>query len=331
MENILVTGGAGFMGSHYISKVCNDSRVINLDKLTYAGNVKNIEGLPITNIFYVDISSESIPDILSTYKIDTIINFAAQSHVDRSITNPKDFIDTDVIGVFNLVYWSLKCNIKLMVHISTDEVYGDWYKYEADEKFPLRPNSPYASSKACADLLILSYIKTYNFPAIIIRPCNNYGIRQYPEKLIPLSIIRLLMDKKVLLHGDGKEIREWIAVEDCCSAIDQIAKKGRVGEIYNLGSRYRCTNLSVIERIINCFAFERHYSTYIERIKNRPGNDSHYAINSKKLLDTIGEYRSIRLDDKMNEIIKWYESNYDWWSGVNVDSNVYKDNVGYLR
>jgi len=218
-----------------------------------------------------------------------------------------------------------------MVHISTDEVYGDWYKYEADENFPLRPNSPYASSKACADLLILSYIKTYNFPAIIVRPCNNYGIRQYPEKLIPLSIIRLLMDKKVLLHGTGSEIREWISVEDCCSAIDQIVNKGIIGEIYNLGSRYRCTNFSVIERIINCFAFEYPCSAYIENIKNRPGNDSHYAINSKKLLNTIGEYRSIRLDEKLNEIIKWYENNHDWWYGVNVDSNIYKDSTEYLR
>lgn len=331
MKNILVTGGAGFMGSHYIQQICNDYNVINLDKLTYAGNVKNVEGLPITNLFYVDIASDSVPDILSTYKIDTIVNFAAQSHVDRSITNPREFIETDVVGVFNLVYWSLKCGVSLFIQISTDEVYGDQYRYEAYEYFPLCPNSPYASSKACADLLILSYIKTYHFPAIIVRPCNNYGIKQYPEKLIPLSIARLLEDKKVIVHGEGTESREWLAVENCCYAIDQISKKGVIGEVYNLGSRFRSTNISTVERIINSFAFEYPYTAYIENIRNRPGNDSHYAINSKKLLSLIGEYRSIKFEERLDDIITWYKKNRDWWSNINIDSNIYKDNVEYLR
>ncbi|MHA2220363.1 MAG: dTDP-glucose 4,6-dehydratase [Candidatus Hodarchaeales archaeon] len=265
----LITGGCGFIGSNFIRYILHnhkDCDILNVDKLTYAGNMENLRDLDVTTQV-LDIGNPAIYLTIRDYKPDIIVNFAAQTHVDRSVRYPTEFIDTDVMGLFNLVYHSMKLGVEKFIHISTDEVYGsiskvhqEWdddgksctvYPGDADEKCMLNPTSPYAASKAAGDLIMSSYIKTYNFPAIIIRPCNNYyGPRQYPEKLIPMIITQLLQSKPILLHGEGKEVREWLFVEDCCRAIDNIIEKGRIGEIYNVGSGDRINNINVIRQII---------------------------------------------------------------------------------
>jgi dTDP-glucose 4,6-dehydratase len=334
IKNILVTGGAGFIGSHFIKHLVKNFpsyKIVNVDKLTYAGSKRNVENLPITNMWYVDIRDESIKDILGDYKIDTIINFAAESHVDRSVKYPKEFIETEILGLFNLVYQSIKNkNITLMVHVSTDEVYGDKYLNEADELFKLDPNSPYASSKACADLLLQSYIKTYDFPAIIVRPCNNYGPNQYPEKLIPMTITRVLNNQEVLVHGRGIEKREWIYVEDCCRAIEAAMHHGKIGEIYNIGSRIRFNNIYVIAAIIKMLKGKDNIMDFVKVMPNRPGNDIRYAINSDKIKTICNDYVKTEFLEGLKTTIEWYKTNWHYWSSIDLDSNIY-DNENYLR
>ena len=333
---ILVTGGAGFIGSNFIKFLVKNGHkdIIVVDKLTYAGNLDNLKGYENKVIFYqVGIEEEIIKSILSTHKPEVIVNFAAMTHVDRSINNPKAFLETDVLGLYNLVYWSIKLNIPKVIHISTDEVYGDSYKNEALEDFPLKPNSPYSASKASGDLLLRSYYKTYGLPVVIVRPSNNYGPNQYPEKLIPMAITRLIDGKKILLHGNGREIREWVYVEDCCRAIYNVMLKGSVGEIYNIGSRERINNLMVIKQIIDSFGYGSDYSNFIQIVPNRPGNDKRYAINSNKLKNEIGDYLTVRFKEGIQMTIDWYKKNEWWWRklNVNLDSNIYKENDEYLR
>ena len=345
----LITGGAGFIGSNYIRyllRTQKDCEIYNIDKLTYAGNLANVpEGI---ETIVQDIGDAAIYQTIKGFKPDVIVNFAAQTHVDRSVRYPMEFIDTDINGVFNLVYHSMKLGVERFVHISTDEVYGPiipdegyweddrtWVEgpSEAHEGFPLNPTSPYAASKAAGDLLMLSYVKTYDFPAIIIRPCNNYGPRQYPEKLIPMVITQLLQNKKIILHGEGKEIREWIYVDDCCRAIDNIVRKGQIGEIYNVGSGDRINNINIIRYIIDAtFGKLDGIDTFIKRVKNRPGNDKRYAINSEKVIKECGEY--ITADFKLGAKITadWYTLHQSWWQELNVDlsSNLYSEDK-YLR
>jgi len=346
----LITGGAGFIGSNYIRyllRTRKDCEIYNIDKLTYAGNLANVpEGV---ETIVQDIGDAAVYQTIKGFKPDVIVNFAAQTHVDRSVRYPMEFINTDINGVFNLVYHSMKLGVKRFVHISTDEVYGPiekikgkWsdggksytpYPTEADEHFPLNPTSPYAASKAAGDLLMLSYVKTYGFPAIIIRPCNNYGPRQYPEKLIPMVITQLLQDKKIILHGEGKEIREWIYVDDCCRAIDNIVQKGRVGEIYNVGSDDRINNINIIRQIIEAtFGRLDGIDTFIKRVKNRPGNDKRYAIDSSKVFKECGEYLAVDFKLGAKVTAAWYTLHQDWWRELNVDlsSNLY-DEDKYLR
>ena len=334
IKNILVTGGLGFIGSHFIKHLLKNFpayTIVSVDKLTYAGNKKNLEGLPVTSLCYVDIKDEAIKDILQDYKIDTIINFAAESHVDRSVKYPKEFIETEVLGLFNLVYQSIKNkNINLMVHVSTDEVYGDSYVYEADETFKLDPNSPYAASKACADLLLQSYVRTYDFPAVIVRPCNNYGPRQYPEKLVPMVITRLLENQEVLVHGRGIEKREWIYVEDCCKAIEAVMHFGKVGEIYNIGSGNRLTNMQVVETLIKLVKGTDKYNDFIKHMPNRPGNDIGYAINSDRTKKICNDYLKTDFLEGMKTTVDWYKMNWHYWSSIDLESNIY-DNENYLR
>lgn len=359
--NILVTGGCGFMGSHFI-KCIKQHDVVCVDKLTYAGNLANLE-----DVVGIEIVQRDIVDLdklfFRRYKPEVVVNFSAETHVDRSIRNPKAFLETDVMGLFNLVYQSMKAGVKKFIQISTDEVYGpieesklkyagsepsyfpgteakiyDLRLSEADETSPLNPTSPYSASKASGDLLLQAYHKTYNFPVVMVRPCNNYGPNQYPEKLIPMAITRLLQGEKVLLHGEGEEVREWIYVEDCVKAIEKVMDKGQVGEVYNIGSGIRRSNKDVIVQIIGqvfnkgiLFAGDD-----IEKIPNRPGNDQRYAINSSKLVEKLlgaegSHYYIHEFEEGLQKTIKWYVDNKGWWSDVVLDDNIYKDNEEYLR
>jgi len=324
------------MGSHFVEQLYNNYKfnVVILDKMTYAGNIKNVRNVDFEKILYVGIEDPTIIDIMKYHKIDTVVNFAAQTHVDRSITNPMDFVKTDVLGVFNLAYCSLKLGIERFIHISTDEVYGDSYSGEADESFPMIPNSPYAASKAAADLLLLSYYKTYNLPLIIVRPSNNMGERQYPEKLVPFNILRFLRGEKMFLHGEGNEKREWIYVQDCCNGIMKVLNGGIVGQIYNVGSGIRCTNKYMLMLLLKELTGEDNielWSSYIEQVFNRPGNDRQYAINSSKIKEELDFAPITNLKGSIQKTIKWYKENPNWWSEVDISSNIYTDNKNYLR
>lgn len=330
----LITGGCGFIGSNYIRYILNkhkDCDILNIDKLTYAGNMENIEGLDIRTKV-MDIGDSAIYLTIKNYKPDVIVNFAAQTHVDRSVRYPMEFIDTDVKGLFNMVYHAMKLGVERFVHISTDEVYGPM-EADAYEGCALNPTSPYAASKAAGDLIMLSYVKTYNFPAVIIRPCNNYGPYQYPEKLIPMIITQLLQNKPILLHGEGKEIREWLYVEDCCRAIDNIVEKGRIGEIYNVGSGDRINNINIIRQIIQAaYGKVDGIDSFIKCVPNRPGNDKRYAINSTRVVRECGEYITTNFKMGAKITTDWYTKNRLWWKNLNVDlsSNIY-DEEKYLR
>lgn len=339
MKRYMITGGLGFIGSnliHYLFRQYPDCKILNVDKEAYCSNHENLKGI-IGKYDYTfsktDIADPYIATLILEFKPDVIINAAAQTHVDRSIRNPKEFIDTDINGVFNLVFHSMKLGVERFIHFSTDEVFGPILKGEYKETDKLNPTSPYAASKAAGDLLLLSYIKTYGFPAILVRPCNNYGPRQYLEKLIPMVITQLLQDKKVILHGEGKEIREWIYVEDCCKAVDNIIQNGTIGEIYNIGSGERINNVTVIKKIINTLFGRVHdLDTFIKRVQNRPGNDKRYSINSSKVKNECGEYLTTRFDLGCKVTTDWYIKNKSWWSNLNVDlsSNIYENSL-YLR
>uniref|UniRef100_A0A6M3K3C4 Putative GDP-mannose 4,6-dehydratase n=1 Tax=viral metagenome TaxID=1070528 RepID=A0A6M3K3C4_9ZZZZ len=341
--NVLVTGGAGFIGSHFIDRIIGKvDSLVCVDKLTYAGNMKNLteaSGKDFFKFYHQGIESMLIPTILDIHKIDCIVNFAAETHVDRSIQDPSAFLYSDILGTFNLAFHALKYKVKRFIHISTDEVYGPIEKGEATEEYPLKPTSPYSSSKACADLLLQSYQKTYGLPLIIVRPCNNYGPRQYPEKLIPITITRILQGKKAILHGEGKEVREWIYVEDCVRAIEKIMTDGKAGEIYNVGSGERCENRNIIANIVDVLhpgidaVASGRWQEFMKQYPNRPGNDFRYAINCSKLGQLCGHsvQKLWTFHEGIRETIRWYKDNLDWWSDVNIEANIYKDGDGYLR
>lgn len=344
--SILVTGGAGFIGSNFLgllSETYPNDGLVCVDKLTYAGNIDNIRYLINggMHFYQADIATPDMDRILMWHNPEIVINFAAETHVDRSIREPEAFIKADILGVFNLVYFCMKYKVKKFIHISTDEVYGPMPAYsncyaEADESSILNPTSPYSASKAAADLLLLSYYKTYNFPLVIVRPCNNYGPRQYPEKLIPMVITRLLQDKKILMHGEGREVREWIYVEDCCKAIKGVMDKGKIGEIYNIGSGDRKSNLNVVREILDGMHIESPYNDNIEFVKNRPGNDARYAINSRKIMGLFGKEGShfsiTNFAKGLFDTISWYMMMPDFWSNVDLEANIYDEKEGkYLR
>jgi len=339
--NILVTGGCGFIGSHLIEmllKRYNDVRVDNIDCLTYCGNLKNTESFKDDKRYMFhqcNISNaEMVRYILKEQRIDTILNLAAQTHVCRSIKNPREFIDTDIYGTFTLATETLKSKtVKSLIHFSTDEVFGPIkHPMIAVERSMLNPTSPYSASKASADLMLLSYFKTYGLPVSIVRPSNNYGIKQYPEKLIPTVITQLLKEEKVPVHGDGSPVREWLHVEDCCNAIVNLLNISKPGHIYNIGSGQRYSNLSIIISIIYLMTGYRGSSAikYMNFINNRPGNDSRYAIDSTKLISLIGDYVEHKdMLDSLKFIVKWYSNNRDWWQDVDISCNFHSEN--YLR
>lgn len=316
MDNrFLVTGGAGFIGSnfvHFILKTYSTCKVINLDKLTYAGNLENLTDIqedPRYSFVEGDICDFETVDSIMATGIDFVFNFAAETHVDRSIIEPEAFIRTDVLGTHVLLEAVRKFGVGRFIQISTDEVYGSIDNGSFDESDPVDPSSPYSASKAGAELLVKSYIKTYNIPAIITRASNNYGPYQYPEKLIPLFVTNALDDKPLPLYGDGLNIRDWLYVEDHCAALDIIARNGAVSEIYNIGGNNERTNLDITRLILN--TLEKPESL-IARVKDRPGHDRRYAIDSSKT-KALGWQPARDFQEGLAATVRWYAANRTWW------------------
>ena len=313
MKKVIVTGGLGFIGSNLINILKEKYFVINIDKVTYASNFNNIRPEIKNYQFYKqDINNKIfIKNILKKFNPSIIFNLAAETHVDRSIDGPKKFIESNILGVFNLLeaIRDYKKKIKL-IHISTDEVYGDIKKnYKSKEEDRYNPSSPYSASKASGDLLIKSYIRTYKIPAIITNCCNNFGPNQYPEKLIPTIIYNILNNKPIPIYGRGKNIREWIYVEDHCKALIKIAEKGVIGENYNIGSRTVLNNVQIAEKIISNFKkiiYPQNIKTEIYFVKDRPGHDLRYCLNSSKIKNKLKWKCKSSFDERLNETIIWY-------------------------
>ena len=313
MKKVIVTGGLGFIGSNLINILKKKYFVINIDKVTYASNFKNIDSKIKNYKFYKqDINNKIfIKKILKKYNPSIIFNLAAETHVDRSIDGPKKFIESNILGVFNLLesIKNYKKKIKL-IHISTDEVYGDIKKnHKSKEEDRYNPSSPYSASKASGDLLIKSYIRTYKIPAIITNCCNNFGPNQYPEKLIPTIIYNIINGKPIPIYGKGKNVREWIYVEDHCNALIKIAEKGVIGENYNIGSGIVLNNIQIANKIILNFKkiiHNQNIKNKIYFIKDRPGHDLRYCLNSSKIKNKLKWKCKSSFDERLNETIIWY-------------------------
>ncbi len=309
---LLVTGGAGFIGSAFVRLALKKGyRIVILDKLTYAADRGRLAEVKNKCVFLKgDICDKKIVEaVFKKYRPQTVVHFAAETHVDRSIRDASAFLQTNIIGTQVLLDAARKYPLKRFIHISTDEVYGEIAKGEFTESSPLQPNSPYAASKAAGDLLIKSYARTYNFPAIIVRPCNNYGIWQYPEKLISLSILKIFRNEKIPIYGKGLNVREWLYVEDCAQGILEIVNKGKIGEVYNLGSNEERQNIDVIKKLLYTVGVSR---SLIEFVKDRPGHDIRYKLSAKKVLRDIGWKPRINLEDGLRLTVAWSRKNRNW-------------------
>ncbi len=323
MKKALVTGGAGFIGSNFIHlflKSNPDYAVVNLDLMTYAGNLDNlltIQNDPRYTFVKGDICDrELLKQLFQTHNFSAVIHFAAESHVDRSITGPETFITTNVLGTQCLLhtakeYWDGHYEGRRFVHVSTDEVYGSLGPtgYFTEET-PIAPNSPYSSSKAGSDLLVRAYFETYHFPSIITRCSNNYGPYQFPEKLIPLMITNALRDIALPVYGDGLNIRDWLFVEDHCSAIDVVLNKGTPGQVYNIGGNNEKTNIEIVKMLL---AELGKPESLIKYVQDRPGHDRRYAIDASKIKNELGWEPATKFKDGLKNTIKWYVENKWWW------------------
>lgn len=316
----LITGGAGFIGSNYIRYIFEKypkDKIICIDKLTYAGNYDNISEFEIDNRFYFERADicdrDAIYKTVKQYAPDCIINFAAESHVDRSIENPELFLKTNIFGTSVLLDAVNNFGIKRFHQISTDEVYGDLPIDRPELKFgessPIKPSSPYSSSKAAADMLCLAYYRTFGTPVTVSRCSNNYGPYQFPEKLIPLMICNARDNKPLPVYGDGKNVRDWIYVCDHCCAVDAIVRSGKIGEIYNIGGDSEKSNIEVVKTILDSLLKPDSLITYV---KDRPGHDRRYAINAEKLKDELGWKPDTNFSEGIKQTIKWYCDNTDW-------------------
>ncbi|AIY85862.1 MULTISPECIES: dTDP-glucose 4,6-dehydratase [unclassified Thermotoga] len=321
---ILVTGGAGFIGSnfiHYMLEKHPDYRIICLDKLTYAGNLRNLESaLNRENFHFIkgDICDrELVYRVFEEEKPDVVVNFAAESHVDRSIEDPEIFLKTNIIGTQVLMDACRKYGIKRFHQVSTDEVYGDLPLDRPDLKFteksPLKPSSPYSASKASADLLVMAYHRTYGLPVTISRCSNNYGPYQFPEKLIPLMIINAIHDRPLPVYGDGRNVRDWIHVKDHCEAIDIIIHRGKEGEIYNIGGENERANIDVVRMILKELGKPE---SLIRFVKDRPGHDRRYALDISRMKKEFGWSPKISFEEGLKSTIKWYLENRSWWEEI---------------
>ncbi|EHQ91870.1 dTDP-glucose 4,6-dehydratase [Desulfosporosinus youngiae] len=323
-QTIIVTGGAGFIGSNFINlqlaEYPND-RIICMDKLTYAGNLSTLEeAMKSPNIHFVKVDiadRDAVYRVFEEEKPDIVVNFAAESHVDRSIEDPEVFLRTNVIGTGVLLDACRKYGIRRYHQISTDEVYGDLPLDRPDllftEETPLHTSSPYSASKASADLLVQAYHRTYGLPVSISRCSNNYGPNHFPEKLIPLTIIRALADQPIPVYGNGVNVRDWIYVEDHCRAIDLVMRKGRKGEVYNIGGHNECSNLEVVKTILHELGKPESLIIYVE---DRPGHDMRYAINPSKIYDELGWLPETKFEDGIRRTISWYLEHRKWWEDI---------------
>ena len=328
MKKIIVTGGLGFIGSNLIELLLRKNyKVLNIDKVTYSSNFYNTKEFSKSkNYKFIksDIKNKKLKKILFKFKPHCIFNLAAETHVDRSIDSPKKFIDTNILGVFNL----LECCINYLkkikkkfkfIQISTDEVYGSVKKGSSNERANLIPNSPYSASKTSADHLVLSYFKTFNFPCLILRPSNNYGPFQFPEKLIPLIILNAIENKKLPLYGNGKHIRNWLFVEDNVNALKKVLFKGKKGNIYNIGGKEEISNLILIKKICRILdkilprENKKKYESLIEFVSDRPGHDKRYSLNSNKIKKELKWKPRIDLNLGLELTINWYLKNKKWW------------------
>ncbi len=313
---ILVTGGAGFIGSNYVKHIMNkpknnDLQVLVIDKLTYAGTLENLsEVIDKPNLEFIqgDICDSNLVEKLIS-NCDRVINFAAESHVDRSIVSAEEFVRTNVLGT-QVILEAIRENPSIkFIQVSTDEVYGSIESGSWDENFPLKPNSPYAASKASADLITLAYQKTYSLDLMISRCCNNYGPNQFPEKIIPLFITNLIQKKKIPIYGDGLNVREWIHVDDHCRGLELIFEKGKAGEIYNLGSSYEISNLELTKKLITYFGLGQ---DMIEYVNDRLAHDKRYSLNYEKAKRALGFDAGLNFDEELAITIEWYKKNHDW-------------------
>ena len=343
MKKFLVTGGSGFIGSNLVKFLLKKNYfVINIDKLSYSANPYNLKRI-IKNkkykFFKADIKDQVlIYNILSRFKPDGIFNLAAETHVDRSIDDPKNFINANILGVYNLIEtlrkFSRKYKKKIkLIHISTDEVYGDIKKQKrSDEKSSYNPSSPYSASKASADHLVKSFVRTYKLPAIISNCCNNYGPNQFPEKLIPKLIYNILNNRPLPIYGGGKNSREWIHVNDHCEALLKIFNKGKIGECYNVGSNQNIENLEIAKKLLKISKkklLKLNKKSKIKFVKDRPGHDFRYALNSKKILKKLGWKAKISLNAGLSQTFDWYSNNRKF--STSVSKKLYVDRLGLKK
>lgn len=318
---VLVTGGAGFIGSHFVDMHLErhpEDSVVCLDKLTYAGNMDNLASAQKNEHFRFvrgDICDrELLKRLFDEFRPDKVVNFAAESHVDRSIASPQIFLETNYMGTAALLDASLEYEVKRFHQISTDEVYGD-LPLESGEKFtettPSAPHSPYSASKAAADMLALAYYKTYGLNVTVSRCSNNYGERQYPEKLIPLAVKKAVSGEKIPIYGDGKNIRDWIYVKDHCKAVEMILENGRAGEIYNIGADNELSNLELIEKVIGTLEKLGLKNADTEFVPDRKGHDRRYAVSAEKIRRELGFKAETDFDKKLPETVKWFEKKFN--------------------
>ena len=332
MNKIIVTGGLGFIGSNLIELLLSKNYyVINIDKVTYSSNFYNTNDFKNNKKYKFikcDINKKKIEKIFNKYKPIGIFNLAAETHVDRSIDSPKSFIESNILGVYNILEIFKKFskkNIKTrLIHISTDEVYGDILKGRTDENFPYRPSSPYAASKASSDHLVSSYVRTYKIPAIITNCSNNYGPKQHPEKLIPKLIYNIITNKPLPIYGKGTNSREWIFVKDHCEALVKIFHKGKIGNFYNIGSNKNQTNLEICSKLIKIAdqSIELGKKVKIKFVKDRPGHDIRYALNSSKLKKDLGWQVKTNLTDGLKKTFFWYLNNKKYYQSISKNDIV---------
>lgn len=324
MKTILVTGGAGFIGSnfvYYMLKKHPDYKIVCVDKLTYAGNLETLDEAlknPLFRFIKADITErEAIYKLFEEENFTAVVNFAAESHVDRSIEEPEVFLKTNILGTQVLLDASRKYGNIRYHQVSTDEVYGDLPLDRPDlfftEETPIHTSSPYSASKASADLLVTAYHRTYGLPVTISRCSNNYGPYHFPEKLIPLMIANALNDKPLPVYGDGKNVRDWLYVEDHCKAIDMILESGKIGEVYNIGGHNEKTNLEVVKTVLSILGKSEDLITYV---KDRPGHDMRYAIDPTKIKNELGWYPETTFEEGIKKTVEWYLSNKEWWENI---------------
>jgi dTDP-glucose 4,6-dehydratase len=316
---VLVTGGAGFIGSNFVRRVVDStlsgiSEITVLDKLTYAGTLTNLSKLPKDSFRFVkgDICDRDLTQTLMA-EHDAVVNFAAESHVDRSILGSKDFVLTNVLGTQTLLDAARSTSLEIFLQVSTDEVYGSIPQGSWSESEPLMPNSPYAATKASADLMVRSYHRTYSLDARITRCSNNYGPHQFPEKIIPLFVTNLIDQLKVPVYGDGTNSRDWLHVDDHCFGIHAVLMNGKAGEIYNIGGGTEISNIELTRKILGLMGMD---DSHIEYVKDRLGHDQRYSVDISKIVNELGYTPTIKLDEGLQETVAWYETNELWWRAL---------------